>query len=67
MPRLYAPDRLIATLDAILAGEEARPLAHEAATRGDDGTNDLLVSQIVSTNELQSWFVAEHLSARSAS
>lgn len=58
-------ERLVAAHELIL--EEARPLAHEAATRGDDGTNDLLVSQIVRTNELQSWFVAEHLSARSAS
>ncbi|MEU2227347.1 DNA starvation/stationary phase protection protein [Streptomyces sp. NPDC012751] len=39
--------------------------AHDAAARtvelGDDGTNDLLVSQIIRTGELQSWFVAEHL------
>jgi starvation-inducible DNA-binding protein len=41
--------------------QEARPLAHEAAERGDDGTNDLIVSQVVRTNELQSWFVGEHL------
>lgn len=38
---------------------------HDAATRtqelGDDGTNDLLVSEVVRTNELQAWFVAEHL------
>ena len=39
---------------------EARALAREAAARGDDGTNDLLVSQIVRTNELQCWFVVEH-------
>ncbi|GLX49429.1 DNA starvation/stationary phase protection protein [Streptomyces hygroscopicus subsp. hygroscopicus] len=39
--------------------------AHDAAARtaelGDDGTNDLLVSQVVRTGELQSWFLAEHL------
>ncbi|MFB6605261.1 Dps family protein [Streptomyces noursei] len=39
--------------------------AHDAAVRtaelGDDGTNDLLVSQIVRTGELQAWFLAEHL------
>ena len=39
--------------------------AHDAAARtaelGDDGTNDLLVSQIIRTGELQSWFLAEHL------
>src|SRR5688572_23010788 len=41
--------------------QEARPLAREAAERGDDGTNDLVVSQVVRTSELQSWFVGEHL------
>jgi starvation-inducible DNA-binding protein len=41
--------------------EEARALAREAADRGDDGTNDLIVSQVVRTNELQSWFIGEHL------
>jgi len=43
--------------------QEARPLAREAAERGDDGTNDLIVSQVVRVNELQSWFVGEHLQA----
>jgi starvation-inducible DNA-binding protein len=28
---------------------------------GDDGTNDLLVSQVIRSNELQVWFLAEHL------
>jgi starvation-inducible DNA-binding protein len=40
---------------------EARALAREAAERGDDGTNDLLVSQVVRSNETQSWFIGEHL------
>ena len=40
---------------------EARPLAHEAAEHGDDGTNDLIVSDVIRTNELQAWFVAQHL------
>src|SRR5437016_8562949 len=39
--------------------------AHEAAARadelGDDGTNDLIVSQVIRTNETQTWFLAEHL------
>ncbi len=39
--------------------------AHDAARRademGDDGTNDLLVSQIIRTGEMQAWFLAEHL------
>jgi starvation-inducible DNA-binding protein len=40
---------------------EARVLAREAADRGDDGTNDLLVSQLIRSNEAQSWFIGEHL------
>ncbi|RKN36460.1 Dps family protein [Micromonospora musae] len=39
--------------------------AHDAAARvaegGDDGSNDVLVSDLIRTNELQAWFVAEHL------
>jgi len=41
--------------------EEARAMARQAARDGDDGTNDLLVSDVIRTNELQVWFVAEHL------
>jgi starvation-inducible DNA-binding protein len=40
------------------------PLAREAAERGDDGTNDVIVGAIIRTNELQSWFLGEHLAAR---
>ncbi|MGO4704335.1 Dps family protein [Microvirga sp. 2MCAF38] len=39
--------------------------AHEAASKvedlGDDGSNDLIVSNVIRTGELQSWFLAEHL------
>jgi starvation-inducible DNA-binding protein len=39
--------------------------AHDAAARvaelADDGSNDLIVSQVIRTGELQSWFLAEHL------
>ena len=41
--------------------EEARAMARKAAEDGDDGTNDLLVSNVIHTNEMQVWFVAEHL------
>src|SRR5246500_3308978 len=41
--------------------KEARTMARLAADAGDDGTNDLLVSDVVRTNELQVWFVSEHL------
>ena len=40
---------------------EARSMANIAADKGDDGTNDLLVSDVLRTNELQSWFIAEHV------
>jgi len=36
-------------------------MARRAAEGGDDGTNDLLVSDVVRRNELQAWFVAEHV------
>jgi starvation-inducible DNA-binding protein len=65
--RESAADQLRRLLDAHeIILEEARPLAREAAERGDDGTNDVIVSQVVRINELQSWFVAEHLAARGA-
>ena len=41
--------------------KEAHEGADAADEAGDDGTNDLLVSSIVRTNELQVWFIAEHL------
>ena len=41
--------------------KEARTMARLAAKREDDGTNDLLVSDVIRTNELQVWFVAEHV------
>lgn len=41
--------------------KEARTMARRAAEGGDDGTNDLLVSDVIRSNELQVWFVAEHL------
>jgi starvation-inducible DNA-binding protein len=41
--------------------EEARTMARQAAQAGDDGTNDLLVSDVIRTNEKQVWFVSEHL------
>ena len=37
----------------------AREAARRAAELGDDGTNDLLVSDVVRTNEKQAWFIHE--------
>jgi starvation-inducible DNA-binding protein len=41
--------------------KEARAMGRKAAEEGDDGTNDVLVSNVIRTNEMQVWFVAEHL------
>jgi len=41
--------------------KEARAMARRAAESGDDGTNDLLISDVIRRNELQVWFVAEHV------
>jgi starvation-inducible DNA-binding protein len=38
-----------------------RALARRASTLGDDGTNDVVVSDVLRTNELQVWFISEHL------
>ena len=40
---------------------ETREAARRAAERGDDGTNDLLVSDVLRTNEMHVWFLSEHL------
>jgi len=39
----------------------AREAAGKADEAGDDGTNDLLVSDLIRTNEMQVWFLSEHL------
>ncbi len=41
--------------------KESHESAKKADDSGDDGTNDLLVSDVIRTNELQVWFVSEHL------
>ena len=51
--------RLLHAHEVVL--KEARAMARQAAEAGDDGTNDLLVSSVIRTNEMQVWFVAEHL------
>jgi starvation-inducible DNA-binding protein len=40
---------------------ETRKAAHAAADAGDDGTNDLLVSDVLRLNEFQVWFISEQL------
>ena len=41
----------------------ARKNAETVADTGDSGTNDVLVSNVLRTNELQAWFLTEHLVA----
>ena len=41
--------------------KNARALARKAQELGDDGTNDLLISDVVRTNEMQVWVLSEHL------
>lgn len=41
--------------------EHCRKLAERADKLGDDGTNDLVVSDVLRPNELQVWFLSEHL------
>ena len=41
--------------------EEARSMARQADDADDAGTNDLLVSDVIRTNELQVWFISQHL------
>jgi starvation-inducible DNA-binding protein len=60
--REEVPVQLSRLLDAhqLIIGQ-CRELAERASKLGDDGTNDLAVSDVLRTNELQSWFVSEHL------
>lgn len=60
--REEVPVQISRLLDAhqIIIGE-CRTLAARASELGDDGTNDLVVSDVLRTNELQAWFLSEHL------
>src|SRR5438128_2262128 len=49
--------RLLTAHEIIL--QQARASARKATEMGDDGTNDLLVSNVIRTNEMQVWFLAE--------
>ncbi len=41
--------------------QQCRELADRADKLGDDGTNDLVLSDVLRPNELQSWFISEHV------
>jgi starvation-inducible DNA-binding protein len=51
--------RLLEAHEVILS--ESHLGARMADDNGDHGTNDLLVSQVIRTNEMHVWFLAEHL------
>ena len=51
--------RLLEAHEVII--KEVRTSARRAAELGDDGSNDLLISDVLRTNELQVWFLSEHL------
>ena len=41
--------------------QECLEIADAADKAGDEGTNDLVISDILRPNELQSWFIGQHL------
>jgi starvation-inducible DNA-binding protein len=41
--------------------KESRTMARLAGEHGDHGTNDLIVTDVIRCNELQVWFIAEHV------
>jgi starvation-inducible DNA-binding protein len=60
--REEVPVQLSRLLDAHqIIIRHCRTLARRASQLGDDGSNDLIVSDILRTNEMQVWFVSEHL------
>jgi starvation-inducible DNA-binding protein len=46
--------------------KESRTMARLAAANGDEGTSDILVSNVLRTNELQVWFVSQHLAGEAS-
>ena len=51
--------RLLQAHEIILI--EARAMARESAEHEDLGTNDIIVSNVIRLNELQVWFIVEHI------
>jgi len=60
--REEVPVQISRLLDAhqIIIGH-CRTLAKRASAVGDDGTNDMILSDVLRPNELQVWFLSEHL------
>lgn len=53
LSRLLAAHKLIV--------KQCSDIAEAADKAGDDGTNDMVVSDVLRPNELQSWFIGQHL------
>lgn len=51
--------RLLEAHETILV--DAHDAAAKIAELGDDGSNDLIVSEVIRTGELEAWFLVEHL------
>jgi starvation-inducible DNA-binding protein len=60
--REEVPVQISRLLDAhqLIIGH-CRTLGKRASELGDDGTNDMVISDVLRTNELQAWFLYEHL------
>jgi starvation-inducible DNA-binding protein len=60
--REEVPVQLSRLLDAHqVIVRHCRELANRSTELGDAGTNDVVVSDVLRTNELQVWFISEHL------
>src|SRR5438067_3484559 len=60
--REEVPVQISRLLDAhqLIIGD-CRKLARRASEIGDEGTNDMIISDVLRTNEMQIWFLSEHL------
>jgi starvation-inducible DNA-binding protein len=60
--REEVPVQISRLIDAhqVIIGE-CREIAKKADELGDDGSNDMVISDVLRVNELQSWFITEHL------
>jgi starvation-inducible DNA-binding protein len=60
--REEVPVQISRLLDAhLVIIRQCRELSERADKLGDQGTNDLAVSDVLRANELQTWFLSEHL------
>ncbi len=60
MSQVQAGKHVLLDAHQIIIGD-SRKLARRASQLADDGTDDLVVSEVQRINELQVWFLSEHL------